>query len=42
MSYTKDIYTNLSRSLYYFQIHKELFYYQGPLVLGSQEALAFI
>jgi hypothetical protein len=34
VSYTKDTRTNLSRGLYCFQIHGELFHYQGPLIPG--------
>ena len=41
VSYTKDTRTDLSRGLHCFQIHGELFHYQGPLVPGSQEAPAF-
>jgi hypothetical protein len=36
VSYTKDTRTDLSRGLHCFQIHGELFHYQGPLEPGSQ------
>jgi hypothetical protein len=41
VSYTKDTRTNLSRGVHCFQIHGELFHYQGPLELGSQQVPAF-
>ncbi|PMD13695.1 hypothetical protein NA56DRAFT_585108, partial [Hyaloscypha hepaticicola] len=41
VSYTKDTHTDLSRGLYYFQIHRKLFHYQGPLIPGSQDIPAF-
>jgi hypothetical protein len=41
VSYTKDTRTDLSRGLHCFQIHGELFHYQGPLQPGSQETPAF-
>lgn len=41
VSYTKDTRTDLSRGLHCFQIHGELFHYQGPLAPRSQEAPAF-
>ncbi len=41
VSYTKDARTDLSRGLHCFQIHGELFHYQGPLEPGPQQAPAF-
>jgi hypothetical protein len=41
VSYTKDTRTDLSRGLHCFQIHGELFHYQGPLEHGSQETPTF-
>jgi hypothetical protein len=41
VSYTKDTRTDLSRGLHCFQIHGELFHYQGPLQPGSQDTPAF-
>ncbi|PMD28680.1 hypothetical protein NA56DRAFT_559599, partial [Hyaloscypha hepaticicola] len=41
VSYIKDTRIDLSRGLYYFQIHGELFHYQGPLIPGSQDIPAF-
>ena len=41
VSYTKDTRTDLSRGLHCFQIHGELFHYQGPLIPGSQDVPAF-
>jgi hypothetical protein len=41
VSYNKDTRLDLSRSLHCFQIHGELYHYQGPLVLGSQEVPRF-
>lgn len=41
ISYTKNTRTDLSRGLHCFQIHGELFHYQGPLEPGSQEVPAF-
>jgi hypothetical protein len=41
VSYTKDTRTDLSRGLYCFQIHGELFHYQGPLEPGLQQVPAF-
>jgi hypothetical protein len=41
VSYTKDTRTDLSRGLHCFQIHGELFHYQGPLEPGPQQAPAF-
>jgi len=41
ISYTKDTRTDLSRGLHCFQIHGELFHYQGPLEPGPQEVPAF-
>jgi hypothetical protein len=41
VSYTKDTRTDLSRGLHCFQIHGELFHYQGPLEPGPQQAPTF-
>ncbi len=41
VSYTKDTRIDLTRGVHCFQIHEELFYYQGPLIPGSQDILAF-
>lgn len=41
VSYTKDTRTDLTRGLHCFQIHGELYHYQGPLIPGSQETPAF-
>ena len=41
VSYTKDTRTDLSRGLHCFQIHGDLFHYQGPLEHGSQETPTF-
>lgn len=41
VSYTKDTRLDLSSGLHCFQIHGELFHYQGPLVPGSQEIPSF-
>ena len=41
VSYTKDTRLDLSSGLHCFQIHGELFHYQGPLVAGSQEVPSF-
>ncbi|PMD26942.1 hypothetical protein NA56DRAFT_562796, partial [Hyaloscypha hepaticicola] len=42
VNYIKDTRINLSRDLYYFQIYRELFHYQGPLIPGSQDILTFV
>jgi hypothetical protein len=41
VSYTKDTRTDLSRGLHCFQIHGELFHYQGPLEPSSHETPTF-
>ena len=41
VSYTKDTRLDLSSGLHCFQIHGELYHYQGPLVPGSQEIPSF-
>lgn len=41
VSYTKDTRTDLSRGLHCFQIHGELFHWQGPLQPAPQEAPVF-
>lgn len=41
MSYTKDSRLDLSSGLHCFQVHGEVFHYQGPLLPGSQELPSF-
>jgi hypothetical protein len=41
MSYTKDSRLDLSSGLHCFQVHGEVFHYQGPLLPSSQELPSF-
>jgi hypothetical protein len=42
VSFTKDLRLNLYSNVRYFQIYRELFYWQGPLQPGSQELPRFV